>query len=142
MKRLRASIRNIRRADDSVRRRFYYGGAFLAMLIVIGGWLIFVQIYPPLPRAQESTETKATKENGTTPSTFALGFQTIQENMGRLWEKNQKALEERFGNVSDELSKTRDIVIEVPEENFYFENRESFPTTTLPQAPKARGVQQ
>jgi hypothetical protein len=140
MKRLRASIRNIRRADDSVKRRFYYGGAVFFMALVIGGWFIFVQIYPPLPRANENVEEESIKEEKTSSAnTFALGFQTIQENMARLWGENQKALENQFGNVGDELSKTRDIVIQAPEENFYFENGESFPTTTLPSAPEKQG---
>jgi hypothetical protein len=65
MKRLRASIRNIRRADDSVKRRFYYGGAVFFMALVIGGWFIFVQIYPPLPRANENVEEESMKEEKT-----------------------------------------------------------------------------
>jgi hypothetical protein len=115
MRKAREFIHELRRSDDARKRRFYYGGVVVSMALVIALWFLYISVWSPLPSTRpRAAEGRA--ESGIS-RTFRKGFEAIGLDISRAWGK----ITGRFGS---EVFKTRDIVIEKPEEGF------SFPTST------------
>lgn len=137
---LRGFIKKLQRADDAVKRRFYFGGAFIAMMLVFGSWLVYIQYYSPFPYLSEVRNPESAEEKEGFGHTFQTGLQTLWNDMRNSGSGFATEIGKPFGFVGEQIGKTRDIVIETPEENIPRENGTSSSATSSNPGENASGT--
>ncbi len=137
MKRLKTFIKKLQRSDDKVKRRWYTGGAVLSMAIVLVLWTFYLSKFVTQSQPEETTPSKETETSRAGAwETFKKGFEAIGEDTRARFKNPDNAFGGALGGIGGKINETRDILIETPESDFYFEGAEDIPTATIPLAPR------
>ena len=94
----RGGLKKIQRADDRTKRRYLVILSFLAMIIVLGFWLFYLQITLPQPARDTAVAAAEPAENGNGFfKTIGRGAENIINNL-----KNQfTELKNNFNQVKE-----------------------------------------
>ena len=132
MRKLRIFIKNLQRADDKKKRRWYLGTSIVAISLVLFAWGWYVSAFVI---GGEPAESANAGSEGLL-QTFSKGLQAIKGDALDGFENPENAFGGAIGGILNKANETRDIVIETPDSNFYFDGAEEMPTSSLPIVPR------
>ncbi len=130
-------LRELRRAPEPRKRRWLIVSSTLAMLLVLGLWVIYLNLtlptLPPVSANATTTEPATTGSQGESFfETFGRGLQITAGNLGQKLQDLSQTLNDYFTNLKNQIQKTNNIEIQPPANAFAPNPLENVPTTTLP----------
>lgn len=138
MKRVKVFIKKLQRANDERKRRWYIGTAVLLMAFILATWGWYISSFVIKKDSTEATQNDASSLETETGflKTLQRGWSSISSDMVERFQNPKNSFGGAIGGIAEKANETRDILIEAPESNFYFEGIEELSTSTLPIAPK------
>lgn len=104
--RIKHLILKLQRADNAVKRRWFFGGTTISFVIVFVLWISYVSlaILPLSEKASSDTE-------GSFGSTFKTGIENLTNDLGKKYDAFKKNLDASIQTIEKKVTETNTITI-------------------------------
>ena len=135
IKGINKKIKELQRAPDNVKTRWFIGATTFSMAIIIGLWVVYLNAtLPKIGKAEaENTDTQKSSKKESFFNTFNMGLNAIGEDFKEKFGVLKNQLNQNAGDLKNKLEKNNEFLIENKNgTDFLPEKRETVPKTPLP----------
>lgn len=122
-------IRNLRRAEDGVKKRWIIFLTAISMVVIVSIWVLYLNYSLPEINKEQNA---AKQEKNSAIAVFNQGFRTISADFQSKFEEIKNQIGSQTAYLQNQVEKTNEFSVENQSINYEVENTETIPSTPLP----------
>ena len=130
LKNVTAFVRELQRSDDARKKRWLYGSAAVAIIVVVGLWALYLNITTLSSKRGESAKVVSGRESFF--RVFARGLGVIGAGFGEKGEVLAGNLSRGIDSLKEQTKKANELEIKNNDPELFFKNMEPVPPGRLP----------
>ena len=132
LKNVAAFIKELQRSDDARKKRWLYGSATAAIIVVVGLWAFYLNITILSSKRVESVKTAGGKESFF--RVFTRGLGVVGAELGEKSETALGSLSRSVDAIKEQTKKSNELEIKNEDPGLFFKNLELIPPGKFPVA--------